>query len=114
MGSITFESEATANLCLRVIWVSAVDIPQVGRFMFSLTARPESEGFKPTACVSDKKIVFQHGPDLYEVVSDSQIISATGAFRIWVRYDPAFSYPRLPDSGERFGIGAMDSLPSSW
>jgi hypothetical protein len=93
----------------RYIWV---DIPEVGRFLFSLAARVESEDFQPTAFVSGKEIVFSRGPDRYELMSDRTIVPATGVFRLWVRYDPNFSFPLLPAGSDRFRMGALDYLPS--
>jgi hypothetical protein len=94
----------------RFIWL---DVPQTGRFIFSLTPLAEADGFHRTAYLTRQQIVFNNGDDKYELTSEHPIVPASGVFSLWVRLDPTFTFPgRLfGQVGNHFSIGAADSLP---
>jgi hypothetical protein len=94
----------------RFVWL---DIPQTGRFIFSLTPLSESDGFHRSAYLTRQQLVFNHGADKYELTSERPIIPASGVFYLWVRLDPTYTFPaRLSDQiGNYFSIGAADHLP---
>lgn len=94
----------------RFIWL---DVPQTGRFIFSLTPLTEADGFHRLAYLTRRQIVFSNGADQYELTSEHPIIPASGVFYLWVRLDPTFTFPsRLSyQSGNYFSIGAADRLP---
>jgi len=94
----------------RYFWL---DIPQTGRFIFSLTPLSEADGFHRDAYLARQQIVFNHGDDTYILTSERPIVTASGTFNLWMRRDPGFSFPtRWPDqAGTYFSIGAADSLP---
>jgi hypothetical protein len=92
----------------RFIWL---DIPQTGRFIFSLTPLAESDGFHRSGYLTRQQIVFTNGMDRYELVSEHPIIPASGVFHVWVRLDPTFTFPSAHQSGNYFSIGAADRLP---
>jgi hypothetical protein len=94
----------------RFFWL---DVPQTGRFIFSLTPLSESDGFHRMAYLTRQQIVFNNGGDEYELISERPIVPASGVFTLWVRLDPTFTFPvRFSDQvGNYFSIGAADSLP---
>jgi hypothetical protein len=94
----------------RFIWL---DVPQTGRFIFSLTPVSETDGFHRSAYLTRQQIIFSNGADKYELTSEHPIIPASGVFYLWVRLDPTFTFPsRLSNqSGNYFSIGAADNLP---
>lgn len=94
----------------RFIWL---DVPQIGRFIFSLTPLSEVDGFYRSAYLTRQQIVFNHGRDEYELISGRRIIPASGVFYLWVHFDPTFTFPALkyPQTGTHFSIGAAGSLP---
>lgn len=94
----------------RFIWL---DVPQTGRFIFSLTPLTEADGFYRSAYVTRRQLVFSNGVDKYELTAERPIISASGVFYLWVRLDPTFAFPSRvsAQSGNYFSIGAADSLP---
>jgi hypothetical protein len=95
----------------RFIWL---DVPGVGRFLFSLTPRSESGGFVKAAYVTGQQISFSHGPDQYEVVTTEPIIPASGVFNLWMLFDPTFSSPSpnpFRGEGDEFSFGAADDFP---
>jgi hypothetical protein len=73
----------------RFIWI---DIPRVGRFLFSLAQEEaEAAGFQPTAYVSKHQIVFTHAGNRYEVVAEQPIVPGTGVYYLWMQHDPTFT-----------------------
>ncbi len=94
----------------RFIWL---DIPQTGRFIFSLTPLAESDGFHRSAYVTRQEIDFSNGADKYELTSEHPIIQASGLFYLWIRLDPTFKFPSTFSRhiGDHFSIGAADRLP---
>ncbi len=68
----------------KYIWI---EIPDVGRFSFTLVPSSVSAGFEPTALVRGQQISFQHGTDLYEWLSKEQVAPGDGLFKLWVRFD---------------------------
>lgn len=100
----------------RFIWV---DIPKVGRFLFSLAqAEAEAAGFLPSAFLSEHQIVFTHGGNRYELIAEQQISPGTGVYYLWMLFDPTFSIPSQPNLPPEFGgepkgygrMGAADYL----
>ena len=92
----------------RFIWL---DVPQTGRFIFSLTPLSEVDGFHRSAYLMRQQIVFTNGPDKYELTSERPIVSALGVFNLWVRLDPTFTFPSVHQAGSYFSVGAADHLP---
>jgi len=95
----------------RFIWL---DVPGVGRFLFSLTPRSESGGFAKAAYVTGQQISFSHGPDQYEVVTRQPIVPASGVYNLWMLFDPTFSAPSpnpFRGQGDEFSFGAADDFP---
>jgi hypothetical protein len=94
----------------RFIWL---DVPQTGRFIFSLTPLSEADGFHRLASLTRQQIIFRNGADNYELTSEHPIIPASGLFYLWVRLDPTFTFPSLASQqvGNYFSIGAADNLP---
>lgn len=94
----------------RFIWI---DIPQTGRFIFSLTPLSEADGFHRLAYLARQQIVFSYGPDKYDLTSEHPIILASGEFYLWTRHDPTFTFPSrvAHRTGNDFSIGAADRLP---
>lgn len=94
----------------RFLWV---DVPQTGRFVFSLTPLSEVDGFHRTAYLLNQRLRFNNGTDTYELSSERPLVSASGTFSVWMRLDPTFTFPsRLSDQmGTYFSIGAADRLP---
>ncbi|MEK6280061.1 MAG: hypothetical protein AABN95_06870 [Acidobacteriota bacterium] len=95
----------------RFIWL---DIPGVGRFLFSLTPRSEEGGFVKTAYVTGQQISFSHGPDQYEVVTNQPIVHASGVYNLWMLFDPTYSAPTINPfrgQGDAFSVGAADDFP---
>lgn len=102
----------------RFIWI---DVPRVGRFIFSLAqADAEAAGFQPAAYVNDQRIVFNHGGNRYELTSEQPIVPGSGDFYLWMLHDPTFTIgsPNLPpefsaDPGRYGRFGAADTLAPS-
>ncbi len=94
----------------RFLWL---DVPQTGRFIFSLTPLRESDGFHRAAYLTRQQIVFTNGADKYELISERPIIPASGVFYLWVRLDPTFTFPSnfYHQVGDHFSVGAADRLP---
>jgi len=92
----------------RFIWL---DVPQTGRFIFSLTPLSEEDGFHRSAYLTRQQIVFSNGAHKYELTSEHPIIPASGVFYLWVRLDPTFMFPSAHQIGNYFSIGAADRLP---
>ncbi|MBC8030626.1 MAG: hypothetical protein H7Z16_10985 [Pyrinomonadaceae bacterium] len=94
----------------RFIWL---DVPGVGRFLFSLTQRSEDGGFVKAAYVTGQQISFSHGGDQYEVVTNQPIVHASGIYNLWMLFDPTFSSPtpNLFRQGDGFSVGAADDFP---
>jgi hypothetical protein len=94
----------------RFVWL---DVPQTGRFIFSLTPLSEADGFYRSAYVTRQQIVFTHGTDKYELTSERPIIPASGVFYVWLRLDPTFTFPSPASqtSGNYFSWGATGRLP---
>lgn len=94
----------------RFIWI---DVPQTGRFIFSLSPGGEEDGFRRAAYVTRRQIIFVGGADKYEWVSERPVVPASGVFHLWVRFEPAFTPPPTapPQNGNAFSVGAADSLP---
>jgi hypothetical protein len=94
----------------RFIWL---DVPQTGRFIFSLTPLSEADGFHRSAYLTRQQIVFTSGADKYELTSERPIIPASGVFHLWVRLDPTFTFPSpaAHQIGDYFSVGAADHLP---
>lgn len=94
----------------RFLWL---DIPQTGRFIFSLTPISEADGFRRLAYLTRQQIIFTNGADRYELTSERPIIPASGVFYLWVRLDPTFTFPShaARQIGNYFSVGAADSLP---
>jgi hypothetical protein len=95
----------------RFIWL---DVPGVGRFLFSLTPRSEAGGFVKAAYVTGQQISFSHGPDQYEIVTSQPIVPASGVYNLWTLFDPTFSSPSpnpFRGQGDGFSSGAADDFP---
>lgn len=92
----------------RFIWL---DVPQTGRFIFSLTPLSEADGFYRSAYLTRQRIVFSNGADKYELTAEHSIIPASGVFYLWVRLDPTFTFPTAYQVGYYLSIGAADRLP---
>lgn len=94
----------------RFLWL---DVPQTGRFIFSLTPLSEADGFHRSAYLTRQQIVFANGADKYELTSEHPIIPASGVFHLWVRLDPTFTFPSpaARQIGNYFSVGAANSLP---
>jgi hypothetical protein len=74
----------------RFIWI---DIPRVGRFLFSLAqAEAEAAGFQPMAYVSEHQLVFTHGGNRYEILAEQSIVPGSGVYYLWVKHDPTFTF----------------------
>ena len=84
----------------KFIWIN---IPDVGRFTFTLTPPPQSAGFEPKALVKGKQILFRVGEDRYEWLAKEQIAPGSGIYYLWMRHDPS--------QDSRFVRGASDGLP---
>ena len=93
----------------RFIWI---DIPQTGRFIFSLAPLREEDGFRRAAYVTRRQLVFTNGADKYEWVSERPIVPASGVFHLWVCLDPTFTFPSPAShqTGSYFSVGAADRL----
>lgn len=95
----------------RFIWL---DVPGVGRFLFSLTPRSEAGGFVKAGYVTGQQISFSHGNDQYEVVTSQPIIPASGVFNLWMLFDATLSLPTtnpFRGEGDGFSFGAADDFP---
>ena len=92
----------------RFIWL---DVPQTGRFIFSLIPLAEADGFHRSAFLTRTRISFTHGADKYELSSPNSIIPASGVFHLWVRFDPTFTFPLAYQAGTYVSLGAADRLP---
>ena len=95
----------------RFIWL---DMPGVGRFLFSVMPRSEAGGFVKAAYVTGQQISFSHGPDQYEVVTNQPIVFASGVYNLWMLFDPTFSSPSpspFRGQGDGFSFGAADDFP---
>jgi hypothetical protein len=68
----------------RFIWL---DLPNLGRVIFTLAAPPEEAGFERAAVVSDHQIVFTLGASQYEWLSRSRIAPGSGVYHLWMRHD---------------------------
>src|SRR5215510_280203 len=74
----------------RYIWLG---IPQVGRAIFTLSTPPEGAGFEQTAIANEQQLIFSIDGVQYEWLSKSRIVPAEGAFYIWMKFDPTFTFP---------------------
>jgi hypothetical protein len=99
----------------RYIWL---DIPHVGRAIFTLATPPEGSGFQQTAIVNGQQLVFWIDSVQYEWLSKSKIVTADGSFRVWMKFDPTPSLPPNlpPEVLERirsgWSVGASDKSPT--
>jgi hypothetical protein len=99
----------------RYIWLN---IPYVGRAIFTLTTPPEGGGFEQTAVANEKQLVFWINGAQYEWLSKERIVPAEGSFYVWMKFDPTFSYPsskaqpQFPDRiVTNWSHGAFDRAP---
>src|SRR5687767_2585472 len=94
----------------RFIWL---DVPNVGRFIFSLTPNAEAGGFVKAAYVTSQQISFTHGADQYDLVTSQPIVHASGVYDLWMLFDPTFTLPmsNLFKGHDGFPSGAADSFP---
>lgn len=111
-GEVLFST--VGRISGRFIWI---DIPQVGRFIFSLVPRSESEDFYPNAYINGSEIAFRGATGHYEVLSSRPILSASGVFKVWMRFDPDFTPPvssfqpsRYTGDPGKYVVGATDEL----
>lgn len=87
----------------RFIWV---DVPKVGRFLFSLAEKEaEAAGFTPAAYVNEHQIVFSHGGNNYELLSEQPIVPGSGVFYLWMLHDPTFTVPSIRGLPPEYGGG---------
>jgi hypothetical protein len=87
----------------RFIWV---DVPRVGRFLFSLAqTEAEAAGFQPAAYVNEHQITFTHGGNRYELISEEPIVPGSGVFYLWMLHDPTFTVPSQQGLPPEFGGG---------
>lgn len=82
----------------------SINIPDVGRFTFTLTPPPPEAGFQPSALVKDGQLSFKHGEDSYEWLAKADIVPGDGLFNVWMRVDP----PRGPS----VWVGASSGPPT--
>lgn len=94
----------------RFVWL---DMPDIGRFIFSLTPNSEAGGFLKAAYVTSQQISFSHGADQYDLITNEPIIHASGVYDVWMLFDPTFTLPiSNPFKGQNgFSSGAADNFP---
>ena len=94
----------------RFIWL---DMPDTGRFIFSLTPNSEAAGFSKAAYVTSQQISFTHGADQYDLITNEPIIHASGVYDLWMLFDPTFTLPmaNLIKGQNGFVSGAADNFP---
>ena len=84
-----------------------------GRFIFSVVPRPGFP-FEKTAIVDGNSLLFTHGGERYELVSQTPILSGGAKYSVWMLHDPAFQMPApLGDADVTrppFAVGASASV----
>lgn len=94
----------------RFVWL---DMPDTGRFVFSLTPNSEAAGFLKGAYVTSQQLSFSHGADQYDLITNEPIIHASGVYDVWMLFDPTFTLPmpNLVKGQNGFVSGAADNFP---
>lgn len=82
-----------------VLWIA---LPDRGRFIFSLVARPGYD-FKKTATIEHNKISFEWGGERYQWVSSAPVIGTGGNWNIWMLHDADYNFDLFDPTPARAG-----------
>jgi hypothetical protein len=85
-----------------------IDVPRVGRFGFSSTARP---GFRLEAVAEGNEIRIG-GPDHYMVMCDAAVVDRPGSWFLWMKFEPA-TMPAPESAGGPPPLEVMATLSSA-